>query len=144
MSTHHLDLIFKPQRVAVIGASEEPGSVGATLFRNLISAGFPGVVYPVNPKRESVQGVQAYPDVASLPRKPDLAVMATPAYTVPDIVRQCGEAGILGIVIISAGFREIGERGREREAEVEKAGGSFPACASSAPTAWASSCPART
>jgi len=115
LSIRNLDKIFRPQRVAVVGASDNPESVGYTVLRNLVSSGFPGVIYPVNPKHEAVQGIQAYPDVKALPRVPDLAVICTPAPTVPGIVRQCGEAGILGVIIISGGFREAGEGGRELE-----------------------------
>lgn len=118
MSIQNLDKIFNPQRVAVVGASDATTSVGYTVLRNLIGSGFKGVVYPVNPKRESVQGIQAYKDVASLPQAPDLAVICTPGATVPGIVRACGEMGTRGMVVISAGFREIGEQGRELERQV--------------------------
>ena len=120
MSISNLDKIFAPQRVAVIGASDSPTSVGYTVLRNLIGSGFRGVVYPVNPKRESVQGVQAYPDIPSLPHAPDLAVICTPAPTVPGIVRACGEAGTPGVLIISAGFREVGEEGRALETQIRE------------------------
>ena len=83
MSILNLDKIFNPNRVAVIGASDNPSTVGYTVFRNLIGSGFEGVVYPVNKKRESVQGVQSFPDIPSLPHPPDLAVICTPAETVP-------------------------------------------------------------
>jgi acetyltransferase len=115
MSIRNLDKIFKPQRIAVIGASNNPGSVGYTVLKNLIGSGFAGVVYPVNPRYEAVQGIHAYPDVKSLPRTPDLAIICTPAATVPDLLEQCGEAGILGVIIISAGFKETGEEGRKLE-----------------------------
>ena len=115
MSIRNLDKIFEPHRIAVIGASDTPTSVGYTVLRNLVGSGFRGVVYPVNPKREAVQGIQAYKDIPSLPHAPDLAVVCTPAATVPALVRQCGEAGTRGIVIISAGFREIGAEGRKLE-----------------------------
>jgi len=120
VSISNLDKIFAPQRVAVIGASDSPTSVGYTVLRNLIGSGFRGVVYPVNPKRESVQGVQAYPDIPSLPHAPDLAVICTPAPTVPGIVRACGEAGTPGVLIISAGFREVGEEGRALETQIRE------------------------
>jgi len=115
VSIRNLDKIFDPKRIAVIGASDTTTSVGYTVLRNLVGSGFKGVVYPVNPKRESVQGIQAYQDIPSLPAPPDLAVICTPAKTVPAIVRECGEAGTRGIVIISAGFREIGQEGRDLE-----------------------------
>ncbi|NQT38238.1 MAG: CoA-binding protein, partial [Planctomycetes bacterium] len=118
MSIENLDKIFNPNRIAVIGASDTPTSVGYTLLHNLIGSGFGGVVYPVNPNRESVQGVQAYKDVASLPHTPDLAVICTRAPTVPGIVRTLGEAGTRGVVIISAGFREIGPEGRDLERQI--------------------------
>ncbi|MBN1394628.1 MAG: bifunctional acetate--CoA ligase family protein/GNAT family N-acetyltransferase [Pirellulales bacterium] len=115
MSIRNLDKIFEPRRVAVIGASDTPTSVGYTVLRNLVGSGFRGVVYPVNPKREAVQGIQAYKDIPSLPQPPDLAVVCTPAPSVPELVKQCGEAGTMGLVIISAGFREIGAEGRKLE-----------------------------
>ena len=118
MSIENLGKIFAPRRVAVIGASDTPTGVGYTVLKNLVGSGFRGVVYPVNPKRESVQGIHAYKDIPSLPHAPDLAIICTPATTVPAIVRECGEAGTLGLVIISAGFREIGEEGRELERQV--------------------------
>jgi len=118
VSILNLDKIFHPHRVAVIGASDSPNSVGYTVLRNLIGSGFRGVVYPVNVKREAVQGIEAHKDIASLPHPPDLAVICTPARTVPGIIRECGEAGTRGIVIISAGFREIGEEGRKLEQQV--------------------------
>ncbi len=118
MSIRNLDKIFEPHRVAVIGASDAPSSVGYTVLRNLVGSGFRGVVYPVNPKREAVQGIQAYKDIPSLPHAPDLAVICTPAPTVPALVRQCGEVGTKGLVVISAGFREIGAEGRKLEEQI--------------------------
>ncbi len=118
MSIENLDKIFNPRRVAVIGASDTPSSVGYTVLNNLVGSGFGGVVYPVNPKRESIQGIQAYKDVDSLPNAPDLAVICTRSQTVPGIVRTLGEAGTRGIVIISAGFREIGQEGRDLEQQI--------------------------
>jgi len=118
VSILNLDKIFNPHRVAVIGASDSPMSVGYTVLRNLIGSGFRGVVYPVNMRRESVQGIEAHKDIPSLPHAPDLAVICTPARTVPGIIRECGEAGTPGVVIISAGFREVGKEGRELEEKV--------------------------
>src|SRR5262249_35028649 len=105
---HPMDVFFKPQTVAVIGATEAAGSVGRTLLWNLIRNPFGGTVFPVNPKRASVLGIKAYPNIATVPEKVDLAVIVTPAPTVPGIVRECVEAGVQGAVIISAGFKEAG------------------------------------
>ena len=118
LSLRTLDKIFNPTSIAVIGASDREGSVGYRLFRNLISVGYRGVVYPVNHKHSSVQGIQAYPSVDKLPKQVDLAVIATPADTVPDLVEQCGKAGIQGIIIVSAGFKEIGSAGKALEQKI--------------------------
>src|SRR5947209_16916831 len=95
-----LEFFFSPRSVAVIGATERPGSVGRALLWNLISSPFGGTVYPVNPRRSSVLGVKAYPSVADLPERAELAVLATPAQTVPELVRQCAAAGVKGCIII--------------------------------------------
>lgn len=126
MSTHNLSNIFRPERVAVIGAGSDADSVGAIVLRNLIDSGFGGVVFPVNPHREAVHGIQAYPDVAALPTPPDLAVVCTPAPTVAPIVRACGEAGIPGLLVLSAGFRETGADGAELERQVAAEAARFP------------------
>jgi acetyltransferase len=113
-----LDEIFRPQSVAVIGASNKPGKVGTYLFRNIIEAGFRGVVYPVNPSSKSVSGVRCYPTIEDLPETPDLGVVIVPAATVPDTIERLGKAGSLGVIIISAGFRELGEAGAALEDDV--------------------------
>jgi acetyltransferase len=113
-----LDRIFRAQRIALIGASPNPRSVAGTVLRNLVGSGFAGVVYPVNPAHESVLGVQCWPDLAALPRTPDLAVICSPPAEVPGLVRASGEAGVRGAVIISAGFRETGAEGAALERRV--------------------------
>lgn len=115
-----LDVIFRPDTVAVIGASEQPGSVGRTLLWNLITNSFGGTVYPVNIKRSSVLGIKAYPSIHDVPERVDLAVIATPAQTVPGIIRECVEAGVQGAIIISAGFKERGPEGVALEEEILK------------------------
>jgi len=117
-SGHPLDNIFRPDSVAVIGATERPGSVGRTLLWNLLSSPFGGMVFPVNPSHRQVLGIQAYPNVKAIPEQVSLAVILTPAPTVPDIVRDCVEAGIPSALIISAGFKEHGEAGQALEAEI--------------------------
>jgi acetyltransferase len=120
MGIEKLDRVFNPMRIAVVGASEREGSIGAKILRNLVGAGYKGVVFPVNPFRKTVQGITSYPSVTKIPEKVDLAVVATPAHTVPQIVEECGEAGVSGIVIVSAGFKEAGEDGADREKQVLK------------------------
>jgi acetyltransferase len=113
-----LDAIFAPTTVAVIGATETPGSVGRTILWNLMSNPFGGTIFPVNPKRSSVLGFKAYPKIAEIPEPVDLAVIATPAHTVPAIIQECVDAGVNGAIIISAGFKEIGEQGIELERQI--------------------------
>jgi acetyltransferase len=115
---HPLRPIFRPRSVAVIGASDEPRSVGRTLLWNLISSPFGGTVHPVNHARDSVLGIRAHRRVGDVPERVDLAVIATPAPTVPGVVAECVEAGARAAVIISAGFRETGAAGRELERQV--------------------------
>ena len=110
--------IFAPKNIAVIGASERPGSVGRSVLWNLISHPFGGTVFPVNPRRASVLGIKAYPSLADVPEPVDLAVIITPASTVPDLVRECVSGGVKGAIIISAGFKEIGAEGRQLEREI--------------------------
>lgn len=115
MSVHNLDKLFGPRRVAIVGAGAGPNQLGHLVLRNLVEADFGGVVYPVNPARESVGGIQAYPSIADLPHRPELAIVCTPAGAVPEIVRQCGDAGVEAIAVMSAGFREVGAEGAALE-----------------------------
>ena len=115
---HPLNAIFAPQSVAVIGASERAGSVGRTIMWNLISSPFGGTVYPVNPTRPSTLGVKAYPTLAAVPDAVDLAVIVTPAPSVPGIMAECVEKGVKGVIVISAGFKETGSAGVELEKRV--------------------------
>ena len=115
---HPLDAFFHPRSIAVIGATEKPGSVGRTILWNLLSSPFGGTVYPVNPTRPAVLGVRAYSSVEAIGEPVDLAVIVTPAGTAPGIVEECGRAGVRGVIIISAGFKEIGPEGVELERRV--------------------------
>ena len=121
LGIENLDRIFNPRRIAVIGASGRAGSVGAKILQSLTTLGFSGEVFPVNPSRQIIQGMLAYPSVSQIPGKVDLAVIATKAHLVPKIVEECGVAGVPGVVIISAGFRETGEIGAELERQVSDA-----------------------
>jgi acetyltransferase len=121
-----LHRIFAPQSVAVIGASETPGKVGQIAMSNLADGGFAGRVYPVNSNRDRVRGATAYRSIAELPEAVDLVVISTPAPTVPSLVAQCGAAGVGGVVILSAGFREAGCEGRKLEAAIREEARAFP------------------
>ena len=113
-----LEAIFSPRAVAVIGASEKAGSVGRSILWNLIGSPFGGTVYPVNPKRPNVLGIRSYPTIAAVPEPVDLAIVVTPAPTVPEVIGDCVEAGVKGAIIVSAGFKEIGPDGAELERQV--------------------------
>ncbi|HEX7733427.1 MAG TPA: bifunctional acetate--CoA ligase family protein/GNAT family N-acetyltransferase [Ktedonobacteraceae bacterium] len=115
---HPLHVFFESESIAVIGATEKAGSVGRTVFENLLNSSSGSLVFPVNPKRANVLGVKAYPNLASLPQPVELAVIATPATTVPGVVAECVEAGVKGAIILSAGFKESGEDGAGLEREI--------------------------
>jgi len=106
MGPHYLTKLFKPQSIAVFGASERPESVGANALANLLKAGFKGAIYPINPKHETVQGQACYPTIDKVPAVPDLVVIATPAKSIPAIIQACGERGVGNAVILSAGFED--------------------------------------
>jgi acetyltransferase len=113
-----LDAIFRPETVAVVGATDKAGSVGRTVMRNLVSNPFGGTVFPLNPNRSNVLGIKAYPSISEVPEQVDLAVVVAPAPYVPDVIRECADAGVPGAIIISAGFREAGEEGADHERRV--------------------------
>jgi acetyltransferase len=113
-----LDAIFAPKSVAVIGATETPGSVGRTIVWNLISSTFGGTIYPVNPKRASILGIKAYPSLSAVPEVVDLIVVVTPAATIPNIIKEAVDIGVKSAIIISAGFKETGPEGVELERQI--------------------------
>ena len=115
-----LDALFQPESVAVIGATERPGTVGRTVFDNLLHPSFQGRVYAVNSRHSEICGRKAYPTIGDVPEKIDLAVVATPAVTVPGIIAQCVDAGVKSAVVISAGFRERGAEGAELEKQIQE------------------------
>ena len=114
MTIRNLAGMFNPSSVALIGASQKPGSVGAVLSRNLATAGFAGDIFPVNSKYKRIEGLRAYPDLASLPKTPDLAVIATPPDTVPKLIEELGGRGTRAAVVITAGFGEGGSETGQR------------------------------
>ncbi|HQR50294.1 MAG TPA: bifunctional acetate--CoA ligase family protein/GNAT family N-acetyltransferase [Methylophilaceae bacterium] len=118
MANHYLNMLFSPQSIAVFGASDRLDSVGGVVFENLRTAGFAGPVIPINPKRDAVQGVPAFPSLEKAGQQIDLAVICTPAETVPDIIESCGKLGVKGAIILTAGFSEGGEQGKALEGRV--------------------------
>jgi acetyl coenzyme A synthetase (ADP forming)-like protein len=115
----NLKYLFSPSAIAVIGASAREGSLGRATFANILFNGFKGVVYPVNLRAKSILGVKAYPSVSNIPDPIDLAVIIVPASEVPIVMEECGRKGVKGVVVISAGFKEIGEKGRQLEERVK-------------------------
>ena len=114
LERHYLAPLFQPASVAIIGASETPGSVGAVLAQNM-SAAYRGALYGVNPKHRSVHGIACHPSIGKVPQRIDLAVIATPAATVPGVIEECGDAGVRAAVVITAGFSETGPQGARLE-----------------------------
>lgn len=126
MGIRGLDAIFKPQSIAVVGATERDGAVGRSVMKNLIEANFPGAVYPVNHRRKEIFGLKAFPSVREIGGTVDLAIIATPIEEVPAILKDCGEMGVRGAIILSAGGRETGSEGlalEERIGDVARANG---------------------
>ncbi len=120
LESRALDSIFKPTRVAVVGATDREGSVGRTVLLNLKNSPYQGEVIPINPKHAEILGLRAYPAIGKVPGKVDLAVIITPAPTVPAVIHECREANVGSAVIISAGFKERGEEGAALEHQIQK------------------------
>lgn len=126
MSIHHLDNIFRPKRIALIGLKHEVKSLGAIILRNLMDGGYQGVIYPVDSKKEAIFGIPCFPDLQHLPKVPDLAIIMSPSYDVPAIVEDCGNNGINGLIIMSPGFKEAGNEGKKLENEIKIRWKRFP------------------
>ncbi len=120
MSIHNLDKIFKPSSVAVIGASEKEGSVGTSLITNIVEDGYKGKIFPVNPRHRLIKGLKTYPSVSVIGQPTDLAVIATPIVEVPSIIKECVEAGVAAAIILSAGGKEVGVKGKALEEEIKR------------------------
>src|SRR5687767_12756571 len=115
MSSHYLSPLLEPASVAIVGASERKDAIGSVLVENMLGAGYRGSLFPVNPKHRKVRGLKCYARITELPHPPDLAVIATPASTVPGIIEQCGAGGVRSAVVITAGFAEAGAAGADLE-----------------------------
>lgn len=118
MQSHYLSALFSPSGIALFGASERENAVGTLVFRNLLAAGYQGRLYPINPKHQEIQGQPAFSSLSQVKEPVDLAVVATPARTIPAITEACGEHGVKVMLILSAGFRESGDEGRRLEDQV--------------------------
>ncbi len=115
-----LKRMFSPRSIAVIGASREPVKIGHATLLNVLVSGYPGKVYPINPKADEIMGLKCYPSILEIHDEIDLAVIAIPARFVPDAVRDCAKKGVAGVIIISAGFGEIGGEGKVLEDELRE------------------------
>ena len=110
-----LNPLFSPDSIAVIGASRSPGTIGYQIVDNLLRHGYRGVIYPVNPNAKAVHSIPTYPSISAIPGSVDMAVVVVPKELVLDVVEECGQNGVRGVVVISAGFREVGGEGIARE-----------------------------
>ena len=126
MSIRNLNRLFLPRSVAVIGASPKKSTIGRTVLSNLVDEEFLGSVYPVNPKYEAIEGIRCLSCVDDILDPLDLAIVCTPAATVPGIVDECGRSGVLNVLILSAGFREAGAAGRLHEDELHRVASKYP------------------
>ena len=115
-----INLFFNPKNVVLFGASDKPGSVGETTLKNLLLSKDTRNVYIVHPKHEQMMDIKCYPSLSALPEIPELAVVATGAESVPEIVEECGKFGIKAVIVISSGFKEAGEKGKERETQIKE------------------------
>lgn len=121
-----LDAIFKPRSVAVIGASDNPGKLGSHVMRSLTEGKYPGKIYPVNPGKDEILGIKTYPSLREIPDGVDLSIIVLPAEGVPKTIRECGEKGVRGIILITAGFKEIEDRrGESLQREITKLANQF-------------------
>ena len=115
MNKHYLNTLFSPNSVAVFGASNRIDSIGHIVFQNLLSSQFDGALFPINLKEAEIQGIKAYKTITEVLEPVELAVIATPPHTVPDIIESCGMHGVKAAIIITAGFSETGEAGAALE-----------------------------
>jgi acetyltransferase len=113
-----LESFFNPKSVAIVGASRQKGKVGYEILTNIIGAGFAGKIFPINPNADSIEGLKCYPDLGAIGEKPDLVIVIVPAKFVPGVMQECAKIGVKSVIIITAGFKEIGAEGRKLEQEV--------------------------
>ena len=115
-----LQTFFNPKSVAIIGASRQKGKVGYEILVNLVAGGYPGKIYPINPKADEIEGIKVYPDLASIGETPELVVIIVPAQFVAGMLEECAKVNVKSVVIITAGFKEVGPEGKKLEEEIVK------------------------
>jgi len=113
-----LESFFNPKSMAIVGASRQKGKVGYEILVNVIGAGYKGEIFPVNPKSDTIEGLKCYPDLKSIGKTPDLVIIIIPAKFVSAMMQQCAKVGVKSVIIITAGFKEVGKEGRELEKQV--------------------------
>jgi acetyltransferase len=113
-----LEKFFNPKSVAIVGASRQQGKVGYEILRSMLDAGFPGKIFPVNPQAEEIENLKCFPDLRAIGQTPDLVLIVVPAKAVPSVMQQCAAVGVKAVIIITAGFKEVGEEGRKLEQQV--------------------------
>jgi acetyltransferase len=113
-----LENFFNPTSVAIVGASRQPGKVGYEIFHNILKAGYKGKLFPINPNTDSIEGVKCYPNLISIGTAPELVIIIVPAKLVPGIMQECTKAGTKAVIIITAGFKEVGKEGRDIENQI--------------------------
>ena len=116
--TMSFDSFFNPKSVAIVGASRQKGKVGYEILANMIGAGYQGKIFPVNPQADTIEGLKCYPDLKSIGEVPELVIIIVPAKIVPAIMQQCAKIGAKSVIIITAGFKEVGEEGRKLENQI--------------------------
>jgi acetyl coenzyme A synthetase (ADP forming)-like protein len=115
-----LESFFNPKSVAIVGASRQKSKVGYEILANMMGAGYKGEIYPVNPQADTIEGLKCYPDLESIKKVPELVIIVVPAKVVPAIMQQCAKVGTKAVIIITAGFKEVGKEGRELEEQVSQ------------------------
>jgi acetyltransferase len=141
MNQPSLGHLLMPATIGVVGASDTPGKVGFTVLQNLLKGGFSGELFPINSLRDSVQGLQAYRTIADVPAPLDLVIICTPAASVPSLVRECGAKGVSALLILTAGFRELGEAGAHLQEQVQVEQRKFPGMRIVGPNCLGMICP---
>ena len=128
VGSYGLEHFLNPRSVAIIGATNKNGMAGQVVLENLLQSGDRRKIYPINPRYKELLNTKCYPDIKAVPETPDLVVIITPAETVPDLVEDCGKVGVKAIVIISSGFKEIGEKGKAREDKIAETARKYNIC----------------